>query len=459
MGEFSFPLPFIMLKGSAAFTSLRASSKAVEPSTLRAGYAMSPLLDFRRQRLRQGWKTPDRPDALSTVFPNIRHGRDYDLNWEFNSYKITPEEDAYRNLHLRGLQMLVPGKSDKQKAIHVKTDDVPDHQIYYVSSDNVQVPEKQAVPSSAWKSAIRLVRMDLSYQPSLFMVDSRIGSTRSSSVSTRLMFNSPSLALHLHMAMPAVSRVHPSQFEHEITGYLLETDNVDKFSEGGVSAKNFTIVDLERRSFLTVGKLTPEVVRKSLWATASNYLAAEKESLVLKCDAVLHGNDTGLIFNINTPPASEKGGLDLFSARETIWGPHGLSRAWDSVTTDHVPSSVKRGDVVENGTRHTSKVNKVSFKGVAPKIAVFLASGKDAASLPAISKMKDAAHAIQFYSQHGKQNILTPTANQEEFYQQLQKKLTESNTACYVVNYQNANNLPQLLEEAFSGVRILFLFF
>jgi len=414
---------------------------------------MSPLLDFRRQRLRQGWKNQDRPDALFTVFPNIRHGLDYDLNWEFNSHKITPDAEAYRNLHLRGLQMLAPAKSDAQKSIHVKTDDVPDHQIYFVPSSNVQVPEDQTVSANAWKAAIRLVRMDLSYQPALFMVDSRIGSTRSSSVSTRLMFNSPTMALHLHMAMPAISRVHPSQFEHDITGYMLETDNFDKFphSQHGVSSKNFTIVDLDRRSFLTVGKLTPEVVRKSLWATVGDYLATEKQSLALKCDAVTHGNDTGLIFNLDTPSASEKGGLNLFSARETIWGPNGLSRAWDSLTSDHIPSSAKRGDIVENGSRHTSKLNKTASTAAAPKIAVFLASGKDAASLPSISKMKDAAHAVQFYAQHGKQNALTSTTNQEEFYEQLQKKLTESNTACYVVNYQNAKNLPQLLEEAFSG--------
>ena len=106
---------------------------------------------------------------------------------------------------------------------------------------------------------------------------------------------------------------------------------------------NFTIVDLDRRSFLTVGKLTPDVVRKALWAVSSNYLASEKGTLSLKCDAVVHGEDSGLIFNLNTPPASEKGGLNLFSARETLWGPNGLSRAWDSVTSDHVPSSVKRG--------------------------------------------------------------------------------------------------------------------
>ena len=102
-------------------------------------------------------KTPERPDALFTVFPNIRHGRDYDLNWEFNNYKITPDEEAYRNLHLRGLQMLAPGKSDAQKAIHVKTEQVPDHQIYFVPSNNVQVANEHAVPSSAWRSAIRQV--------------------------------------------------------------------------------------------------------------------------------------------------------------------------------------------------------------------------------------------------------------------------------------------------------------
>ena len=37
------------------------------------------------------------------------------------------------------------------------------------------------------------------------------------------------------MAMPAVSRVHPSRFEHDITGYMLETDKLDKFPNGRVT--------------------------------------------------------------------------------------------------------------------------------------------------------------------------------------------------------------------------------
>ena len=44
-------------------------------------------------------------------------------------------------------------------------------------------------------------------------------------------------------------------------------------------------------------------------------------------------------------------------------------------------------DVVENGKQHTTKLNKTAFSAAAPKIAVFLASGKDAASLPSISKV------------------------------------------------------------------------
>ena len=60
-----------MLKGSVALTSLRANCKAVEASTLRAGYAMSPLLDFRRQRLRQGWVgyTSLTAEETRTVWP------------------------------------------------------------------------------------------------------------------------------------------------------------------------------------------------------------------------------------------------------------------------------------------------------------------------------------------------------------------------------------------------------
>lgn len=78
-------------------------------------------------------------------------------------------------------------------------------------------------------------------------------------------------------------------------------------------------------------------------------------NLVLNCDSVKDGENTGLIFNAeNAIPVSSKGKLNIFSAGTTIWNSNGLSRAWNSVSYDHVPSSQNRG-LVNNFNRKKKK--------------------------------------------------------------------------------------------------------
>ena len=100
---------------------------------------------------------PDAPDAEFIIFPNERIGRQYDLNWTFNKYQVTPDEEAYRNLHLRGLQMLTRGKIDKNKSISLTTQEASDHEIFFLPSSKL-VGEAKVVPMEAWKTAIRQVR-------------------------------------------------------------------------------------------------------------------------------------------------------------------------------------------------------------------------------------------------------------------------------------------------------------
>jgi hypothetical protein len=44
-----------MLKGTSSAGAWQVARAAAAPTLSRTGYAMSPLLDFRRQKLRKGW--------------------------------------------------------------------------------------------------------------------------------------------------------------------------------------------------------------------------------------------------------------------------------------------------------------------------------------------------------------------------------------------------------------------
>jgi len=65
-----------MLRGSKVCS--RLCTPLVEAKTFRASYAMSPILDFRRQQARKQWQSPMEPDAEFTIFPNERLGRQMD---------------------------------------------------------------------------------------------------------------------------------------------------------------------------------------------------------------------------------------------------------------------------------------------------------------------------------------------------------------------------------------------
>lgn len=93
------------------------------------------------------------------VFPNIRIGRDYPTNWELNKYRVIPSEEAYRNLHTRGLQMLCKDVTVDKKSgrMDFKTEEPKEHNIYYASSNLEN--NQNTVGEEAWKSCIRQVNI------------------------------------------------------------------------------------------------------------------------------------------------------------------------------------------------------------------------------------------------------------------------------------------------------------
>ena len=81
------------------------------------------------------------------------------------------------------------------------------------------------------------------------------------------------------------------------------------------------------------------VIKSALLAVSEDILAAQN-SIVLNCDTVVEGSNTGLLFGAGMSAA---GNVPLFAAGQTIWGPTGLTRAWSSVSFDKVPSSATAG--------------------------------------------------------------------------------------------------------------------
>lgn len=89
--------------------------------------------------------------------------------------------------------------------------------------------------------------------------------------------------------------------------------------------------------------INQKVMKQSLLAVSSD-LFYNNGNLVLNCDSVIRGNDSGLVFS---PTPQSSGKLNLFSANHTIWNSNSnkISRVWDSISYDHVPSSKTRGSV------------------------------------------------------------------------------------------------------------------
>eukprot|EP01097_Dermamoeba_algensis_P009383 TRINITY_DN6604_c0_g1_i1.p1 TRINITY_DN6604_c0_g1~~TRINITY_DN6604_c0_g1_i1.p1 ORF type:complete len:144 (+),score=26.89 TRINITY_DN6604_c0_g1_i1:76-507(+) len=110
--------------------SIRSFSSAAT-STPAASTKASPLFDFRRLRVRSNLKAAEELDPDYWVLPRERLGKDYELNWAINSYRITPKHNAYRNLHTTGLLNRAVGKVDASKAVHINSAANEDHAVYY----------------------------------------------------------------------------------------------------------------------------------------------------------------------------------------------------------------------------------------------------------------------------------------------------------------------------------------
>jgi len=355
--------------------------------------------------------------------------------------------------------MLTPSKTNEKKSVLLTTDEPNDHEIYFLPSPKLAEGTK-TIQDDAWKHAIRQVRSTLSFQPEVYMHDGRVGSSKNASVGVRLIFNTPASALQLHFAFPPVPKCEAKKFHHDVTGWMVETDNLNFQKEHfAIKSNNYTLVDLATRRFITVGKLTQNVIRNSLFAVLGDcFSGAEQKtpvdrkapqdkqtgSILLNCDSVVDGNDTGLVFSLGGSSASQKGNLELYSANNTIWSSNGLSRAWDSYSLDHVPTTAQRGDIIEtigNKTRFTSKLeNPLGNVADHPKFALFFEEGKNSVSNLEPAEVKNLLL----------EKTLSPAVDKDAFGAKVEQLLADNKTKCYKVSAAVAD-LPELVSKAFAG--------
>jgi len=168
----------------------------------------------------------------------------------------------------------------------------------------------------------------------------------------------------------------------------------------------------------------------------------------MNCDTLVHNNETALVFSIDSTPVSESGSFDVFSARNTIWGPNGLSRAFDSISLDHIPDSVQRGDIVEkigSSTRYTTRLQSPMDSRVAdaPKVAYFVKKGSDSVSDLSTSDAKQLLLS-------NPNLIVSPAINKEEFAGKLEELFKSNNTKCFQIN---TSNPTQAIQNALSGTK------
>jgi len=212
----------------------------------------------------------------------------------------------------------------------LETTEPSDYQTFYLASEKAPKDAK-IISKDAWRAAIRRVRMQLSNENAIFMHDGAVGSCPVVSVKSRVMSNTPASALQLYFLMNRAPRCVPERFDPDVVGWMFDGELDFPKEEFGINVENYTLVDLDGNRFITVGNLTQNVLKNSLRSATSNILSA-KDALVIDCGVVTDGKDTGLVFS--DKPVASVGNISVFSSGNTVWCPHGVSRAWDCNSLD-----------------------------------------------------------------------------------------------------------------------------
>jgi len=345
------------------------AAAAAAPGAAMPPKRVSALFDFRRLKNRSGWKKkePDADDLDAVVFPREKLGRNYDLNWTICKYAVVPNQhgNAFRNLHLRGLQMFSDAPIDKNKALLIK---VPEEDYAFshhfvlppppaTTPEGNQPAELLAVPESVkvvsevvGKNTSKEVRRFLSEGKLLFVHDGAVGSHSSAEEKVRFIVSNANTALFLHHVVPKQPLGKVQDFIENLTIFVAPELDVtpDKL---GVASKKFTLVNFKTNQVFVVGTHAPEAIQQAVSSLAT-YLIGKKGALPVQCDSALTKDGKSVLL-FGHGLFQKKPRDDAFGSYGHTWSEHGVSRLFDGTLVANPDSAfaLNRGDLLYQVTK------------------------------------------------------------------------------------------------------------
>eukprot|EP01095_Lingulamoeba_sp_RSL-Kostka_P010183 TRINITY_DN361_c0_g1_i1.p1 TRINITY_DN361_c0_g1~~TRINITY_DN361_c0_g1_i1.p1 ORF type:complete len:433 (-),score=149.62 TRINITY_DN361_c0_g1_i1:61-1359(-) len=386
-----------------------------------------PTFDFKRLKAREGWLTPE-PEDPDVFVVREGLGEDSELNWTINGYQITPVDKAYRNLHRRGLSMLLPGTLNESKANVVDLGNVNNQSLNVSTQAKKDLPKNiTEITKKNFQEKLRNIRYNLSFEPSnLFVSDGAIGSHYSGEVNCRVISDDPVSAMTLNHLLNRVPLVEAKDFKHEFT-FIIST----------TLAENFIGIDLDDRTIISSGPIKPSVIQTALRNLFSSHFEESDVSL-LPFDAIVSNNKTTLVFNENGNPTQHN---DLYAASDCVLTPNGVGRAWSGQITNSQVQT-QRGDLIAkcNSTQETVTSVSNSVGNIAPNPSSVIFVLNDA-SLPPVSTVTS-SQASKIFNRHINQ---VSSQSVSKFTTLLDK------TPAFVINGSDQAKVPKYIDQASSN--------
>lgn len=355
------------------------------------------LTQYKRLKQKSNWvsKTDPNvgPDADVLLPDRLELGNDPEINKAFHKYKIVPMQEAFRNLHLRGLLMLANGKTDKSKALHVPVAN-DDFTVYFGEKAPTFVPASQAnvLPLDQYKTIVAEIKEHMSNTPSLVMHDGAIGSHPKCEVRARIITDDPTVGLYLHHVVPRVSIKGVSEFNHPVTAYVVSKFRPPALEAFGIKSERYILVDVQRGIVVIGGPISTAAIRAGLVAVAQPKLLVDSEGVPLDASIVgVQGSENPILVFGNHELAFDKNsGLEAHGTHNAAWTKDGLVRFFDGVTTSLAKDApTAHGDFIEqvNGVaRATTRKAATANIHAHPSAVVFLVNDSSNV-LPTISKV------------------------------------------------------------------------
>ncbi|KAJ0409704.1 hypothetical protein ATCC90586_007493 [Pythium insidiosum] len=290
-------------------------------------------------------------DKFVVSIPEEHDGLNIEFNWSLADDDVTPYGDAYRNLRWSKLAEFAKDVKPAGKAFKVREVDVD-------------------ASFAEYESAFENVTAHLSQLDNLFAQDGALGSFKDNRTRTRVITDSPLVAL---FAQNLLVRV-PTKDPHAARPIVVYVATEGEFKGKEPQALLFLDKDEAEQLFVKVvitGAADLSAVKDAI-ALAKKKLAehTEAESLVLPGDVLLKNDKTALVFNISAAGRAQNVNAgQLYAAHSSIWGPAGVTSLFGGAIVDAGANQKKQAVATEEGAAVHVPCNNIVD---APAAAIFV---------------------------------------------------------------------------------------